>query len=465
MARRASSRIVLASIAASLLAPGAVRAHWCDDLWDSSYNIVVKPASDAVSVPASGSATLDVYVQNNMGYPLENFVLGATATGFDITAVRQTPKVAGYLMPGEKLKYTLSIAKAGGATLAADSLDFYVSFGDSVQSQYYGRNGTAAMVRKGSGALSPPSITKVSGNEQALHLQSSANADFGDLGTALDALMSEYCAGRGAWDSGYGTPVATYCASATATSCPASVTRGATKYDYQHLWAAGELAYRKASLGSRLPVLRARLRCGWNDGMLTFKAFAGFLLGYLGEDAGARTFLEGVVASGSADEKVIAKAALVLMGRAADLSSYRADLQAALSTGSDQAQMVAAAALGIVDKDDSAVEAELITRARWIEPDTSDDGRAFLAAHLLNLVAWDRRVWAPKAGDVGEVSFFAGSGTEPVDGGAGGGGGGSGGGGGGSGQTVKAGGCAQGAVGAAASLLALLLLPALRRRM
>ena len=466
MARRASSRIVLASIAASLITPSAAHAHWCDDLWDSSYNIVVKPASDTVDVPANGSATLDIYVQNNMGYPLYNFIFEATAPapGFNVSMARQVPKVQSYLMPGEKLKYTLTISKSGGGSLAASSLDFFVNFGnhvngalddlsDPLQGQYYAAR-PGVMVRGTGGALSPPSISPVTGLDQALHLQSSANADYGDLGSALDDLLAEYCAGRGSWDSGNGSPISAHCPSATATSCPGAVSRGGTKYDYQHLWAAGELAHRKASLGSRAGVLRSRLQCGWNDSNLTFKAFAGFVLGHLGEDSGARSFLAGKVASGTADENVIGKAALFLM----DGSSYRSDLQASLASGSEQAQMVAAAALGIVDKDDAAVQSELIARARWIEPDTSDNGRAFLAAHLLDLVAWDRRGWAPKAADVGDVSFYATSGgTEPVDGGSGGGGGGS--------PAAAKSGCAHGASGAAASALALLLLAALRRRM
>ena len=40
-----SMAIALAS--ATLSAPA--EAHWCDDLWASSYNIVVRPESDTVT--------------------------------------------------------------------------------------------------------------------------------------------------------------------------------------------------------------------------------------------------------------------------------------------------------------------------------------------------------------------------------------------------------------------------------
>ena len=36
---------------------------------------------------------------------------------------------------------------------------------------------------------------------------------------------------------------------------------GTTKWEWQHLWAAIELVYRKAALGTRLAPLRERLKC------------------------------------------------------------------------------------------------------------------------------------------------------------------------------------------------------------
>ena len=47
-------------------------------------------------------------------------------------------------------------------------------------------------------------------------------------------------------------------------------------------------------------------------------------------------------------------------------------------------EMAAGAVRGITDSDDAAVEAELINRVDWIQPDdTPDEGRAMIAAHLL----------------------------------------------------------------------------------
>jgi len=69
-----------------------------------------------------------------------------------------------------------------------------------------------------------------------------------------------------------------------------------------------------------------------------------------------------------------------------------------------------AAALGIVDRDDDAVESVLLAQARWVCPGdcdgSGDDGRGYLAAHLLSIVAWDRRGWEPRAGETGAVSFY-----------------------------------------------------------
>jgi hypothetical protein len=402
-----------------LVAPRTGSAHWCDDLWDSAYNVVVRPTSDVVDVPASGNASLTLHVQNNMGYPLVNFTLSAQASGYTITATKGPVKVDGYLMPGEKTTYTLAIKRSGGSgSLAVERLTFYVGFGNNVnprQDRYYGDNGTGVMIKKASGALAPAApVPKVTGVDQSQHLNSSANADYGDLEGALDALLAEYCAGRSSWDRNNGRPISRYCPSATAPICPTTATTAdGSKYDYQHLWAAGELAYRKAALGSRAAVFRERLRCGFVDNALTFKAFTGFVLGYLGEDDATRRFLELLVQNGVGDEKIIAKAALVVMGKSADLTAYRSDLKAAVNAGSDQVKMVAAAALGIADRDDASVEAGLIGKARWVEPDTFDEGRNMMAAHLLNLVAWDRRGWAAHAGDVGGVSFYPDSSGNP----------------------------------------------------
>ncbi|MHB8875550.1 MAG: PKD domain-containing protein [Myxococcaceae bacterium] len=409
-------RLALALCAAALLSSSAASAHWCHDLWGSSYNIVVRPSADSVNVPASGSTTLDLWVQNNMGYALKGFSLSATASGYTIAVSRQAPKVTNFLLPGEKLRHTLTISRAGGAVLPVSSLSFYVGFGNSGagQDQWYGDAPATSpvMMRKVDGSLLPPPIAPGLGSgtgNQADHLTTAAVADFGNLNTALDTLMTEFCSARGSWDSNGGPPITSNC-TGSATTCPTPATRGTTKYDWQHLWAAHELAYRKGSLGARLPVLRARLRCSWGDGNFAFNAFPLALIGYLGEDAAMRTFLTGLISTGTADQQALAKAALLLFRNAADRTSYLADVQANLTSANPYVQMVSAATLGIMNNDDAAVNTVLIPRAAvWgtaALEDSPAQAQATTAAHLLELVSWDRRGWAVNAGDTGTVSFY-----------------------------------------------------------
>lgn len=406
-------------------------AHWCDDLWASSYNIVVRPASDTVTVPASGTATMTIYVQNNMGYLLPNFALTAKIGTTNVTATRQTQKTAGTLLPGEKATYSLAVSKAGGGSVSIQDISFLVAFGNSGQDKCYPTKGAnAVMVRTSAGTLVPappppgldnPVNPGCTGDmTQARSLQYSAITDFEDVNSGLDKLLQLYCAGRASWNTGSDGVVAAYCSSTTATSCPAKVpTSGSgTKYDYMHLWTAGELAARKSGLGARAAVFRARLQCGANDADLGFGGFAMFMLGYMGEDPTARTFIEGKVTAGG-DMGTIAKAALYVIGAAADKTKYKADLQTALKGTSVFAQMAAAAALGIADNDDATVSSVLIPGAKWTEPDTNDDGKGLFASHLLALVAWDRRAWAANAGDTGPVSFYGD--TSTAAGGSGGG--------------------------------------------
>jgi MYXO-CTERM domain-containing protein len=357
-----------------------------------------------------------------MEYALPNFKLEATAADATIKATRQTQKVSGTLLPGEKARFTLAIS--GGAVASIADLDFSVSFGNGQSGQYgegVASGAKAVMIRKNDGTLipsgTPPGIGK--GNEQAAQLYSAALADFGNTNTGLDKLLKLYCAGRASWDSGSAGVIVSNCPDATTTVCPTSKPGSGTgsKFDYIHLWAAGELAARKSGLGARTSVLRARLQCGVNDANNGFAGFALMMLGYLGEDSGARAFIEGKIAA-AGDLGTIAKAALLLMGNAADLAKYQADVTAGTSTGSVFVKAACAAALGIVAKDDATVSGKLIPLAKWIEPDTEDNGQAIYAAQLLNLVAWDRRGWAPGAGDTGAVSFY-GESPSPAGGGGG----------------------------------------------
>jgi uncharacterized membrane protein YgcG len=410
-------RLAPALTCLALLVPGEVQAHWCDDLWISNYNLVIRPVSDSVSVPSSGSATLDIFVQNNMGYPLKNFDLKATATGYTVKVTRQAPKVSGFLMPGEKLKHTLTISKSGGGNMTVADLSFSVTFGTGSQSaRYPSGGGKAAMLQKADGSLVPappppginPNNRVKDGIDQSAHLLFSSQADYSTLSSALDNLMKQYCVGRPGWDHNSYTGPTSNCSNVSDAStfkcATASPGNGTTKYDWQRLWSSMELAYRKSHLGDRLAPFRKGLQCGWNDNNFAFKSFAGFVLGYLGDDAGSRSFLEGIVSSGTADEKAVAKAALLMMG--GDASKYHADVDACASSSNVYVAAVCQSSLAIVDKNDAIVSSKLLPKISWTEPDTSANGNGLFQAHLVALVAWDRRQWAPNAGDTGQVCFY-----------------------------------------------------------
>ena len=405
---------------APLLCPTNARAHWCDDLWQSAYNIVVRPASDTVTVPASGSATLEIFVQNNMGYSLPNFVLVGDVGGNAITATRGSQKVANTLLPGEKAKYTLTIKKSGGGEVTVEQINFSVKFGDQGQSGMYPTpsNAKAVVIKKAGGTTSPASPLAVrpsSNNGQSKQLEWTAVTDFIDLNAGLDGLLQLYCAGRGSWNSNSAAVIASWCPSTTATNCQTKSlgTGSGTKYDYPRLWAAGELVARKASLGcARVNVLRERLKCGIADANLGFAGYAMIALGYLGDEPAARTFIQGKIDAGG-DLGTIAKAALLLFGNSADSTKYLADVKAGASAANAFVSAACAASLGIVNRDDATITSVLIPKAKWVEPDTADNGQAMYAAHLINLVSWDRRGHAANAEDKGAVTFIEGGTPTP----------------------------------------------------
>ncbi len=382
-------------------------AHWCDDLWASSYNITVRPDSD--------TSPKEVYVQNNMGYQLINFKLTASTSSGSVGLTAPTLTVPGILLPGEKGTWKI----ASGSPAKVDDISFNVSFGNSGQSACYPTDGArAAMIVRKDGTLvpspPPPGLATPANpgcvwdnGRQGRSLQFSALADWEDLDSGLDKLLNLYCSGRGSWASADGVSQ-TYCKDSSSTTCPTSKPSGTgSKYDYMHLWAAGELAIRKESLGPRLAVFRERLKCGVNDGNTGFAGYAMFVLGYLGDDAGARSFLQ-TQAGSTGDLATIAKAALYLMGDA----SQKAAVQAGVQSSSVFVKVACAAALGIVDNDDAPVSSALIPQVKWNEPDiASEDGKGMFAAHVLELVAFARRGWVAKGVGGGAVTFYGETGS------------------------------------------------------
>jgi MYXO-CTERM domain-containing protein len=416
VARRTAS---LALLALCLAVPGAARSHWCDDNWGSSYNLVVRPESDTITVPGS----VNVYVQNNMGEALKNFSLSASGgSGCNINIGAASGVRAGYLMPGESIRHTLTFS---GSNCGTDigGVSFSVTFGDGGQSgQYPYGSGKDVVIKKSTGLVPTGSGTGWpginSGNFQARHLYKSTRADYADAGAGFDDLVALYCAGRGSWD-GSGNPYTARCPDSTAGAPTCSGvtvpgTENGSKYDFQQLWGAAYLASKKPVLtqsahAARLTKFRKGLQCGWNDGHTVFKYLAGFALGYLGEDATARTFLQGKI-SGGGNDGLVAKAALLMFGNSTDRTSYHADVVAGLGNSDDRVVAVCAAVLGIIDTDDSAVQTYLFPRADWTCPQddcgTPDEGTKIFGAHLLMMVAWSRRGYAANAADTGAVSFY-----------------------------------------------------------
>lgn len=413
--------------------------HWCDCLWDAAYNIVVKPESDSVVVPSLGTASLVVWVQNNMGYPLVNFSLsrGEVPSGFAVDdIVPVSPLVANYLMPGERQRHTIVLSRTSGSgTLDVADLELFVAFGEgSSQDRDYGNGNTKpqatnhgrdVMKKMGDGSLEPaaaPDLGYCGG--QAAQLGPVAVADFGDAETGLDGLLQTYCCGRGSFTAGGArTSEGNSCCSNASTtgSCPTSFRSTTTKYDYGHIFAGEMAAARKSGLStSQLNNLRQRFACGMADpdqGSFTIAAMA---LGYLGDESAARTAIEAAIAAGG-DNGTIAKAALLLFDVSADRTTYYDDVVAGLGDGNPYVESACATALGIIEGQgrDSTVNDELISRARWDCPAGCDSGDtayppAHIAAHLLDLVAWDRRGWAPRGGDTGVVSFYEGLDNVPL---------------------------------------------------
>ena len=234
------------------LLPLEARAHFCDDLWAGSYDIVVRPDSDTVTLSASGTATMSIAVQNNMGFSLTNFVLTAKIGTTAITATRQAGKISGNtLHPGEKAKYNLAVTGSASGSVKIEDISFFVAFGNSGETKCYPTKGASAvMVKKQAGTLVPsgtpaglataadPGGGCTGEMDQSRQLQYAPQADYISVDTGLNALMTYYCAGRGSWDSGSDAVTSGACAGG-AIDCTKATRKLAasagTKYDYLHL--------------------------------------------------------------------------------------------------------------------------------------------------------------------------------------------------------------------------------------
>src|SRR5512136_1723799 len=117
--RFTKGKVVIGTVSILGLLSTNAWAHWCDDMWISAYNIVVRPDSD--------TSPKELYVQNNMGYQLPDFKLTATSSsGGAITLTAPTTlKVANTLLPGEKGIWKIT----AGSPAKIEDLTFSMKFG------------------------------------------------------------------------------------------------------------------------------------------------------------------------------------------------------------------------------------------------------------------------------------------------------------------------------------------------
>lgn len=370
-------------------------AAWSEEIWNSGYNLVLRPASDTIT-----GGSVDVWVQNNTCAILPNFTLfvaGGTAARKTVTRGDHT-----FLLPGENSRFTVT---AANGTLVS-SLKFTVHFGWHEEVKIYLEGATPVVIEDSKCKITPNTDPALDFAKDSIKnsLRYAAQVDFGlNTAEAMGLLLDAFCAGRATWTPGSKTPTVKDGRNlAYDNNCPtASINAGANQVEFDGLFELVHIAIRKAAIRpDLLPKLRSRLVCASKDPNDAFSAVTIFILGYLGEDAKARAFLEGL----TTDSKngLAAKAALLVMGKADDSTKYMADVRAGMAGGKVQGA-VCMAATAIRAKDSTAA-AKLIDLSYW--QDTDGDPVPYTASHLLAIVAWDQKRWGPKASEGVKVSFY-----------------------------------------------------------
>ncbi len=200
--------VVLVVALSPILPSPRAWAHWCDDLWSSGYDIVVRPDSD--------TSPKELYVENRWGYQLTNFKLAATsASGGTITLIPPTTlKVPNTLLPGEKGIWKI----ASGNPAKIEDITFDVTFGNTSGATpkqwacYPVLGASPVMVVKQDGNLFPNAIVGIDDPQSNTargcsfgdvglggSLQFQTIADWEDVDVGLDKLLQIYCSGRGSW--------------------------------------------------------------------------------------------------------------------------------------------------------------------------------------------------------------------------------------------------------------------------
>ena len=259
------------------------QAHWCDDLWSSGYDIVVRPDSD--------TSPTELYVENRWGYQLIDFELIATsASGQTIALTPPTTLTqANTLLPGEKGIWKI----ASGNPAKIEDITFDVRFGDTSGATpkqwacYPVLGANPVMVVKNDGTLFPTTISGLDSPKSnsargcslgdvglGSSLQDQTIADWEDEGAGLDKLLPIYYSGRGSW--GIAGPVGNYAGEGVARLFQGHLQHALPNHEtdrvpglqvglYAPLGGRRSRHSEEEYYGARLAVARQRLLCGAND--------------------------------------------------------------------------------------------------------------------------------------------------------------------------------------------------------